>query len=597
MFKVQENGDGSTSIFCNKSGSLICTIKSQQKNMGLGCRPVNVVGPSPQPRSHCFNLDLKSGCSSDDDQKLNSKKRSLSPLRDEPKEDFYDDCITPEEFARCLNLVPTKKFKAVSLDQLNSTFPLRHQSRTHSPQISEDVQDLKLSDDLPLTSSFGVKLLKLNQQRNFYCDQAISMKIKNYDSFCRFQLNTPSACSNFPKLRCREKKEYPVYLSQKFSKNGSSHMYAFNRRQRIEKMLTFKTGLNFRSRRLLRDCNSKKIAISLKRLAPEEVQSWLSKKSGIIRPITMDCIKDEIPIVHCSDSEATVIEEISLLSASSADSSDSSSSSDSDYSPVSLSLNTKIVSFKGILAKSEKYLSPSKNRIGQYSNIKTYSFKCKDCYVNLNNVLWNISKYLGSYYINGTRIRIPYLSDYLTLLDPKSLTMNLVMDSDLLPSTRYDHAYHIPFSSHGATRKNSLCLNDKSSKARHKIKETPKMSSSATNRCTTPKSNIPSKLNIAKTSLHSHVNNTKAIKSKEIPVVDLTYSPPKQSKCASNWIFKCYGCGQTKGFASESALKVSGIEHLKKFHCVFQTDSFLKQNSTASGAVLEAFPGYKESLK
>lgn len=132
--------------------------------------------------------------------------------------------------------------KKEPIEQLRTSFPLRHLSRTKSFAINEDLRDMKFPDDTPLTSSLGVRLLKLNSQKNFYCDQTIAVKIKHYDTFCRFQLNTPTNC-NFPKLRCREKKEYPVCVPSKISKYGPCHTYAFNKRQRLEKMITFKTGI------------------------------------------------------------------------------------------------------------------------------------------------------------------------------------------------------------------------------------------------------------------------------------------------------------------------------------------------------------------
>lgn len=645
MFKVQENGDGSTSIFCNNTGTLICTIRSQQRNMGYGCRPVNVVEPSPQPRSHLYNLDLKSECSSDDDEKQSSRKRvCLSPLPEEPKEDFYDDCITPEEFARCLNLVPTEKFKDTPIDQLNSTFPLRHHSRTKSAQISEDLYDLKLFDDLPLTSSLGVKLLKLNPKKNFISDESIAQKIKNYDSFCRFQLNTPTMCSNFPKLRCREKKDYPVYVSQKISKNGRTHTYTFNRKQRFEKMLTLKTGLSARSRRILQEQCKKRLAVCLKRLTEREIQVWLSKKSSIVRPITLDCIRDE-PVLICSDSETTVVEDSAVpyvISDSSDADTSPTSSNDSDYSPGSASLQNKNLSFKGVLnksvflspTKSVKYLSPSKSLkcLSPNKSLKclspTKSLKClsspirnrkkhcsknfpcgslnyKDCFVKVNNVLKRVCKYLGDYYIHGTQIRIPFLSGYLKSLDPKCFDMNSILDNDaylkrptsslvfnanLKPNSCHDHAYHLPFPETLLKKKSTpYCLNHKSSKTKGNAKDVFKVSNQVKN-----KPNILSKLNSVKNSLNSPRDGLSMI-----PIIDLTDSPPKlQNKSTSKWIFQCYGCGFKKVFTDESSVKTAGIEHLRQFHCVVEPESFLTPSSSANGVVvLEAFPGYKGSFK
>lgn len=162
---------------------------------------------------------------------------------DEPNEDSYNDSIAPDEFARCLNLVSKERLKTETIDQLKSTFPLRYLSRTKEIFVADNLRDIKLPEDLPLTSSLGFKIMKLNHEKTFYNDQTIEMKINNYNSFCRFPLNTASECGNFPKLRCRDKKEYPICTLQKLSKYSSTHMYTFNRRQRLEKLITFRTGI------------------------------------------------------------------------------------------------------------------------------------------------------------------------------------------------------------------------------------------------------------------------------------------------------------------------------------------------------------------
>lgn len=165
-----------------------------------------------------------------------------SVIIDEVKEDYYVDCITPEEFARCLNLVPTEKFQKEPLDQLKVDFPLRHLSRTKNLAAKENSQNIKPLEDVPLTSVKGGNFLKLNQTKNFYSEQDIERRIKDYDSFCRFQIESPSVDGNFPKLRCRERKDYPISIPHRILRFAPSHIYAFNKRQRLEKLITFRTG-------------------------------------------------------------------------------------------------------------------------------------------------------------------------------------------------------------------------------------------------------------------------------------------------------------------------------------------------------------------
>lgn len=160
----------------------------------------------------------------------------LPTCDDEPDEDFSAESITSEDFARCLNLVSTEKFKNQPIDDLQTTFPLRLLSRTKAL-----TSDVKFPDELPVTSSLGLKVLKANGQKNIYCDQTVEMRIKSYENFCRFQINS-SYVFNHPNLRCRDKRDYPICCSSKNFKFDTTHRYAFNRTQRLENLITIKTG-------------------------------------------------------------------------------------------------------------------------------------------------------------------------------------------------------------------------------------------------------------------------------------------------------------------------------------------------------------------
>ncbi|XP_054717813.1 uncharacterized protein LOC129227301 isoform X1 [Uloborus diversus] len=295
MFRVQENDDGSTSIFCKTTDRLICTIRGQQRgqSVGVSCpipRPVNVVEPSRKlVEGINSNVEISDEAYvSDSDVKPNVRylanravpRISLPPLLPkEITEDFSDDCITQEQFARCLNLVSTDKFRKEDKKKLRAEFPLRLHSRTEPLFISDDLRDPKFPDDMPLTSCLGMKILQLNCSKNFINDQSISFAIKKYDTFCRFPINTVkvSSCS-FPKLRCREKKEYPVCIPQKILKLEVTHKYSYGKRQRQERMLTLKTGLDKRSRKLLKLCQSRTSKVQLEKLTEEQIKKMTERK-------------------------------------------------------------------------------------------------------------------------------------------------------------------------------------------------------------------------------------------------------------------------------------------------------------------------------
>lgn len=315
----------------------------------------------------------------------------------------------------------------------------------------------------------------------------------------------------------------------------------------------------------------------------------------------MDSIISEEPYSLQSDSDATEIEEIFLPYSSSESSNvDSTASSDSDYSPY---LQDKIVSFKGVL-KSEKCLTPvARNKNGQFSKSVKHSLKYKECYIKLTNIIKGVCMYLDEYYVNGTNIRIPFFLEDLKSIDPNLTSVS--SDSNVVSNSRYDHAYHRPFSQELSRKKlfeNSHCLNNhKIAKAKSNVKEPLKV-----NNCVKNKPYMNTKLNSLKNSgslKNLHVNNTKLSKSKNIPVIDLTNdsapnSPVKDGKCApkkSKWTFCCYGCGFRRTFSQESSVKVSAAEHMKNFHKVSNPEPFLHLNQTASCAMLEAFPGYKSS--
>lgn len=159
----------------------------------------------------------------------------------EPNEEFTNDCISAPDYTRCLNLVPSNKFKKEPIDQLKTSFPLRNISRI-KPLNTSAAHD-KLPDEIPVTTSLGLKLLNHNRQKNYYCDQTVQLKVKNYDSFCRLQIHSDYTLGHFPKLRFREKRDYPVlFSSTKVSKYLPAHTYAFNKRQRLENLVTIKTG-------------------------------------------------------------------------------------------------------------------------------------------------------------------------------------------------------------------------------------------------------------------------------------------------------------------------------------------------------------------
>lgn len=132
-----------------------------------------------------------------------------------------------------MNLVSTEKFRTQPINDLRTIFPLRLLSRTKAL-----TSDVKFPEELPVTSSMGLKVLKANEQKNIYCDQTVEMRIKSYETFCRFQINSFS----HPNLRCRDKRDYPICYSSKNAKFNTTHRYTFNRAQRLENLVTIKTG-------------------------------------------------------------------------------------------------------------------------------------------------------------------------------------------------------------------------------------------------------------------------------------------------------------------------------------------------------------------
>ena len=349
---------------------------------------------------------------------------------------------------------------------------------------------------------------------------------------------------------------------------------------------TFKyfSGLNTQSRKLLLSCN-KRLAVSVKRLPDEEIKYWMQKRARL-GPIPADLIRGEDSSLMGSDSDATVVEQ---NSSSYVDidlcSDESSEPSDNDDPPYKCKMR-KQINFQGVFSSSS---SPLRNRNGQ-----SPKRLLKSSYIVLNNVLHSLKKFHGDYYVAGTNIKVPFLKDYLNLLDSKKRKNIVIPETRLAVNPRYDHAYHRPFSAIADKKRNlfsnSNCLNHKNSKTKIDLKKTLKESSSVKNKSLKPDN-----------AKHSNSLKTNVNKSSSgvaiIPFIDLTISPPnspsKKSKGNYYCSFHCYGCGYNVKVPKEIDTRLLASEHLRVFHCVSDPRSFLNISDTSSGTVFEAFPGYK----
>ncbi|GFV00756.1 uncharacterized protein TNCV_1385751 [Trichonephila clavipes] len=628
MFKIQDNPDGSTSIYCKNSGNLLCTIPGK-RNSNLP-RRVNVV--EPQPANNVAETSIvpdwrhlkRQKVSSVSDEpagldengvepitsssqkklpltweqclSLRQSKCCLSPIPiafdGDQTEDYLNDSVTIDEFAKCLNLVSKEKLQTDNRDSLLAEYPLRLLSRSKAYRTledfpSEDLRDLKLPDDMPLTSLLGIKILHLNENRNFFNEQQVMISLKKYDSFCRIPFNAtkPGSC-HFPKLRCREK-SYPVSTLLKSSKHKANHFYTYGRRQRLDRILTLKTGLDARSRRLQNLCERKNCSVSLTRLSKKEIESWKNRPSK-------------------STFTLTPIRQLEMFN------------SMSRFSGVPIA--TSITLSEGI------YLFPPWRSILKIQQPKVYTFselteeqkkKCRrKCSVPMTDVTELICKRGEDYFIRNTSIHIPFYRNFLSLLENRKSLIGEKETNGNSSGWNNDHIYHKSNSSFSLAEISRMHKGTLKSLKRMPMIQTniSKITSvqKTTNVAEMQKSASKSSQKVAKL-VHSkqHRSKIKLTDHKKIPIIDLTEDAVESKKSmpavtrgltVSKWKFKCFGCGY-KCLYSSSDYKSQAVdaeirEHMEVTHSIMDPGSFLSRyrDRTHRCTVIEAFPSSKEKF-
>ncbi|KAF8777402.1 hypothetical protein HNY73_014270 [Argiope bruennichi] len=608
MFKVQDNPDGSTSIYCKNSGNLLCTIPGKRNCRAP--RRVNVVEPQHE------SLRDESARLNDENEgkpRTRQSKCCLSPIPisvdGDQSEDYFDDCITQDEFAKCLNLISKEKLQTESKDRLLAEYPLRLLSRSKAYRTledspAEDLRDLKLPDDMPLTSCLGMKILQLNEERNFVTEMKIMMSLRRYDDYCRIPFNTnkPSAC-NFPKLRCREKKTYPITSLLKSSKHEANHFYTYGRRQRMDRIITLKTGLDARSRRLLRLCNKQKWIVELKKLTQEEIESWKNKS---------------IP----SDEQFSLIEQSNLptIEILRPNTVPTSSSSDLSWKEIRALLPPGTSLLKIALKAPE----------ASSSSLKQHKKKCRG--VAMTDVTNYITKREdGFYYFKNQSIRIPFYEEFLSSLRMKKLLNNRRVTEGRNPNlnksqmTRFQKSVsilkpliinsnvtgYLDFGDSNMNFPKVATAQNFSEKIAKYSSEIAISQNVATHGLTEIK--IKRQEGMA-TPIKERLSSTRLLRTSagetrqtEVPVIDLTgdsppekpvikqFVPKTERLVISQWKFTCFRCGYNHFYLSHTydrhSVETAVHEHMNRIHSVANPESSLSRyiDRVNKCAVIEAF--------
>ncbi|GIY32766.1 uncharacterized protein CEXT_484911 [Caerostris extrusa] len=663
MFKIQENPDGSTSVICKNSGNILCTVPKNNNNGPR--RQINVVEPQPinnAGSSVDFEWNnIKREKSSDEADELKGEnqvkaitrqsKCCISPIPisfdGDQNEDYFDDYISLDEFAKCLNLISKEKLQTQPRETLLAEYPLRLLSkskayRTLEDSPHEDLKDLKLPDDMPLTSNLGIKILHLNENRNFLSESKRSMSLKRYDNYCRMPFNTnkPSTC-NFPKLRCREKKTYPISTLLKSSKHQANHFYTYGKRQRTERMITLRTGLNTKSRRLLKLCEKKKFSIMLKRLSNEEIKTWKKKSLPSSSLAIIPSLPEQIlkPSTLTSDNSTLTLAEIYARIPSG-----------TSLLKVKPQNSHSKICFNKLLEQKKK--------------------QCQRFSIKLMDVTKNICKRTDGYYFKDTLIRVSFSEDTLSLLKVTE-SPNHRKDAEknnLKVSNCNHHASHsvskaalktsvaktskamkLPLNSiknviqKNPSKKletqesasdiiNQMAMQKPSSSTlksillKHKTSSEPikailiqkTIANSTQELLNERKSKIVSGLRTAskhvehrkpkadQNSIKSHQPSSEATV-KDVKFGDLTdesslqesvgkESMPKEI-ALSRYKFNCFGCGLKYFYVQQSTIVEKLVkEHLEKYHSVLDPESFFTRvfDRANQCTIIEAFPSFKD---
>lgn len=312
MYKIVENDDGSTGVYSRRTGELICSVNSKKNPVGIGHPIRRTDNPSVSCRTMlpksaaCSKLNTGLKCSNSAESG-NSLQIAVSPLtkeeytdddslgefppvpsddEDSTAGDFPDDCISQEEFLQCLGLVSTRKLQENSIVDLRREFPLRTISRTVPENKCNTGLQVKILEDVEICSPLGIRVLQ-SSPNNELDENGVMACIGKCERYCQFSVSSVY-CGNVPQLRNRELlTKYPVtYRPLKTWRTDSTFVYSFTKKQRQERMRSLQTGLSRRSRKLKRLC--REVTVTLKKLSPEVIKSWLRKKPNSLSSVRLN---------------------------------------------------------------------------------------------------------------------------------------------------------------------------------------------------------------------------------------------------------------------------------------------------------------------
>lgn len=321
MYKIVENEDGSTAVYSSKTGELICSVNSKKNPVGIGHpirrtdNPATPCRPVLQKSTVCTKLNIGLKCSNSVESS-NSLNIAVSPVMKDytdddswgefpplPSDDeestagdFPDDCISQEEFLQCLGVISTRKLEQNSITDLRREFPLRMISRTIPENKCKTQLQVKILEDVEICSPLGIQILQ-SSSSNELDENGVMACISKCERYCQFSVSSVY-CGNVPQLRNRELlTKYPVtYRPLKTWRADSTFQYSFTKKQRQDRFKSLQTGLSRRSRKLKRLCQE--VSITLKKLSPMEIKSWLKRKPNSSQSVHINNLQSLNAVGH-----------------------------------------------------------------------------------------------------------------------------------------------------------------------------------------------------------------------------------------------------------------------------------------------------------
>lgn len=289
MFKIVENGNGTTSIFCKESGQLVCTVHGKKSSVVGVSRPFKkeTIG-SNEDEVACYNNSSSMKLLNEESyvgESIKNREKTysidddldnisfVSSASSSEVEDPSDDCIDDIAFLQSLNLIRAKELNNRSISQLQNIFPLRKISRTKEclkHHCIDMLENIKIFEETELCSPLGHYALDSCRKQLLNKKESTEL-VKKYEKYCQISvLSVHPNTVNLPQLRCREALKYPVtFRPNKNWKSYWCHQYSFGHKQRNLRYKTLKTGLNEKSRKLKKLC--KKVQVVLPRLAYSKI--------------------------------------------------------------------------------------------------------------------------------------------------------------------------------------------------------------------------------------------------------------------------------------------------------------------------------------